>query len=101
MIGYLCVIPSQVATPLKKYSNYTTRSTSQGVAYVFPEPEKVYRMRLNCFAPRRLLESFGEEALIDIQLLFQTNNQPTVNNPTHTPNVTMTTFLSPLNFAAI
>jgi hypothetical protein len=40
-------------------------------------------------------------ALTDIQFLFQTNNQPTVNNPTNNPNVTMTTFLSPLNFAAI
>jgi hypothetical protein len=90
-----------VATPLKKSSKYTTRSTSQGVVYSFPEPEKVYRRRLNRLAPRRLLESLGEEALTDIQFLFQTNNQPTVNNPTNNPNVTMTTFLSPLNFAAI
>jgi hypothetical protein len=95
------VIPFQVATPLKKSSKYTTRSTSQGVVYSFPEPEKVYRRRLNRLAPRRLLESLGEEALTDIQFLFQTNNQPTVNNPTNNPNATMSTFLSPLNFAAI
>jgi hypothetical protein len=95
------VIPFQVATPLKKSSKYTTRSTSQGVVYSFPEPEKVYRRRLNRLAPRRLLESLGEEALTDIQFLFQTNNQPTVNNPTNTPNVTMSIFLRPLNFAAI
>jgi hypothetical protein len=71
------------------------------VIYSFPEPEKVYRRRLNHLAPRRLLESLGEEALTDIQYLFQTNNQQTVNNPTNTPNATMSIFLSPLNFAAI
>jgi hypothetical protein len=90
-----------VATPFEKSSRYTTRSTSQGVVYSFPNPEKVYRRRLNLLAPRRLLKSLGEEALTDIQFLFQTNNQPTVNNPTSNPNVTMTTFLSSLNLAAI
>jgi hypothetical protein len=90
-----------VATPLKKFVKYTTRSTSQGVIYSFSEPEKVYRRRLNRLAPRRLLESLGEEALIDIQYLFQTNNQPTVNKPTNNPNATMSIFLSPLNFVAI
>jgi hypothetical protein len=90
-----------VATPLKKSVKYTTRSTSQGVIYSFPEPEKVYRRRLNRLAPRRLLESLGEEALTDIQYLFQNNNQPTVNNPTNNPNLTMSIFLRPLNFVAI
>jgi hypothetical protein len=90
-----------VATPLKKSSRYTTRSTSQGVVYSFPEPEKFYRRRLNCLSPRRLLESIREEALNDIQFLFETNNQPTVNNPTNNPNVTMTSCLSSLNLAAI
>jgi hypothetical protein len=34
--------------------------------------------------------------------LFQTNNnQSTVNTPTNTPNVIMSAFLRPLNFAAI
>jgi hypothetical protein len=33
--------------------------------------------------------------------LFQNNNQPTVNNPTTNPNLTMSIFLRPLNFAAI
>jgi hypothetical protein len=88
-------------TPLKKSSRYTTRSTSQGVVYSFLEPEKVYRRRLNRLAPRRLLESLREEALNDIQFLFQTNNQPTFNNPTNNPNVTMTSCLSPLNLVAI
>jgi hypothetical protein len=86
-----------VATPLNNSIRYTTRSTSHGVVHPFPEPEKVYRRRLRHLVPRRLLESLGEEALSDIQYLFQTNNQPTANNPTNTPNVTMSTFLSPLN----
>jgi hypothetical protein len=71
------------------------------VVYSFPELEKVYRRRLNRLAPRRLLESLREEGLNDIQFLFQTNNQPTVNNPTNNPNVTMTSCLSPLNLATI
>jgi hypothetical protein len=86
---------------LNKSSKYTTRSTSQGVVYSFPDPEKVYRRRINRLAPRILLEIIREEALNDIQFLFQTNNQPTVNNPTTNPNVTMTTILSPLSFATI
>jgi hypothetical protein len=90
-----------VATPLNKFVKYTTRSTSQGVIYSFPEPEKVYRRRLNHLAPRRLLESLGEEALTDIQYLFQTNNQSIVNTPTNNPNVVMSAFLRPLNFATI
>jgi hypothetical protein len=93
------VILSMVKRAHPLYSN--TRSIAQGVIYSFPKPEKVYRRRLNCLAPRRLLESLGEEALTDIQFLFQTNNQQTVNNPTSTPNATMSVFLGPLNFAAI
>ena len=88
------MIPFQVATPLNKSVKYTTRRTSQGVTYSFPEPEKVYRRMLNHLALRRLLESLGEEALTDIQYLFQTNNnQSTVNTPTNTPNTTMSLFL--------
>jgi hypothetical protein len=69
------VILFQVATPLKKSVRYITRSVAQGLIYSFPEPEKVYRRRINRLVPRRLLESLGEEALTDIQFLFQTNNQ--------------------------
>jgi len=65
------------------------------------DPKKVYRRRLNRLAPRRLLESLREEALNNIQFLFQTNNQLTVNNPTNNPNITMTSCLSPLNLVAI
>jgi hypothetical protein len=78
-----------VATPLEKSLKYISRSTSQGVTYSFLEPEKVYRRRLNRLAPRRLLESLGEEALSDIQFLFQTNNQPIVNTTTTNSSVTM------------
>jgi uncharacterized protein YjiS (DUF1127 family) len=96
-----CLLTLQVATPLEKSLKYTTRSTSRGLTYSFPEPEKVYRRRLNRLAPRRLLESLGEEALTDIQFLFQTNNPPTVNTTTTNSNVTMSMFMRPLNFAAI
>jgi hypothetical protein len=98
---FLSLLTLQVATPLEKYLNYTTRSTSQGVTYYFPEPEKVYRRKLNRLAPYRLLDSLGEEALSDIQFLFQHNNQPIVNTTTTNPNVIMSSFLRPLNFAAI
>jgi hypothetical protein len=65
------VIPFQVATPLNKYVRYITRSVVEGLIYSFPEPKKVYRRRINRLAPRRLLESLGEEALTDIQFLFK------------------------------
>jgi hypothetical protein len=61
----------------------------------------VYKDGNNHLAPRRLLESLGEEALTDIQFLFQTNNQQIVNTPTNNPNIVMSAFLRPLNVAAI
>jgi hypothetical protein len=92
-----------VATPLNNsVKRYTTRRTAQGLFCPFPEPEQVYRRRINRLPPRRLqLDHLGDEALTDIQYLFQTNNQPTVNNPTPNPNLNMGSFLTPLNFAAI
>ena len=92
-----------MATPLNKsVKKYTTRRNTQGLIYSFPEPEQVYRRRINRLPPRRLLlDNLGDEALTDIQYLFQNNNQPTVNNPTPNPNLTMSIFLRPLNFAAI
>jgi ribonuclease HI len=92
-----------VATPLNNsVKRYPTRSNSQGLFCPFPEPEQVYRRRINRLPPRRLhLEHLGDEALTDIQYLFPNNNQPTVNNPTPNPNLTMSIFLRPLNFAAI
>jgi hypothetical protein len=90
-----------VAIALNNFVRYTTRSNSSGVIHPFHEPEKVYRRRLRHLVPRRLLESLGEEALTDIQYLFQNNNQQIVNNPTNNPNLTMIIFLRPLNFATI
>jgi hypothetical protein len=83
-----------VATPLNNsVKKYTTRRNTQGLIYSFPEPEQVYRRRINRLPPRRLLlDNLGEEALTDIQYLFQNNNQPTVNNPTPNPNLTMGSF---------
>jgi hypothetical protein len=69
--------------------------------YSFPEPEKVYRRRLNLLAPRRLLESLWEETLTDIQFMFQTNNPPIINTTTTNSNVTMSMFMRPLNFTTI
>jgi ribonuclease HI len=91
-----------VATPLNNsVKRYTTRRTTQGLFCPFPEPEQVFRRRINRLPPRRLqLDHLGEEAITDIQYLFQNNNQPTVNNPLN-PNLTMGSFLRPLNFAAI
>jgi hypothetical protein len=66
-----------VATPFDNSLRYTTRSNPQGLVYSFPEPEKVYRRRINRLAPRRLLESLGEEAISDIHLLFAHNNPTT------------------------
>jgi hypothetical protein len=97
------VIRFQVATPLNNsVKRYPTRSSSQELFCPFPEPEQVYRRRVNRLPPRRLhLEHLGDEALTDIQHLFPNNNQPTVSNPTHNPNLAMGSFLTPLNFAAI
>jgi hypothetical protein len=80
-----------VATPLNHSLRYPTRSNPQGWVDSFPEPERVYRRRINKLAPRRLLESLGEEAISDIHLLFAHNN----------PTTTMGDPLSPCNFANI
>jgi len=66
------------------------------LVYSFLEPEKVYRRRINKFAPRRLLESLGEEEIFDIHILFAHNNPTTTNF-----NSTMGYLLRPCNFANI
>jgi hypothetical protein len=71
------------------------------LVYSLPEPERVYRRRLNRLAPRRLLESLGEEAISDIHHLFSDNNPTTVNTTTTNPNSIMGDLLRPLNFTAI
>jgi hypothetical protein len=72
-----------VATPLNNSLRYSTRRNLQGLVYSLPEPERVYRRRINKLAPRRLLESLGEEAISDIHHMFSLNN-PTTTNPTST-----------------
>jgi hypothetical protein len=93
---YSTLLSLQVATPFDNSLRYTTRSNSQGLVYSFPEHEKVYRRRLNRLAPRRLLESLGEEAISDIHLMFAHNN-PTTTIPTST----MGDRLRPCNFINI
>jgi hypothetical protein len=90
-----------VVTPSEIFLRYTTRITSQGLVYSFPEPKKVYRRRLNRLAPRRLLENLGEEAVSDIQFLFEQNNPPIVNTTTTNPNLIMSNLLRPLKFTSI
>ena len=65
------MIHFQVATPLNNsVKRYTTRRTAQGLIYSFPEPEQVYRRRINRLPPRRLLlDNLGDEALTDIPIL--------------------------------
>jgi hypothetical protein len=75
-----------VATPLNNSVRYPTRSNPQGLVDALPEPERVYRRRVNRLVPRRLLDSLGEEAISDIHHLFSTNNQPIVNTTTTNPN---------------
>jgi hypothetical protein len=59
------VIRFQVATPLNNsVKRYPTRRTALGLVCPFPEPEQVYRRRVNRLPPRRLhLEHLGDEAL--------------------------------------
>jgi hypothetical protein len=80
-----------VVTPLNHSLRYPTRRNLQGLVDSLLEPERVYRRRINRLAPRRFLESLGEEAIYDIHLLFVHNNPtPTMGDP-----------LSPCNFAII
>jgi hypothetical protein len=90
-----------VVNPFDNSLKYTTRSNTEGLVYSFPEPGKVYRRRNNRLAPRRLLESLGEEAISDIHLLSTHNNPTTVNPTTTNSNTTMGDPFSPCNFINI
>jgi hypothetical protein len=85
-----------VATPLNHSLRHPTKSNPQEWVNYFPEPKRVYRRRINRLAPRRLLESLGEEAISDIHLLFTLNN-PTTPNPTTIMGDPLTP-LNPCNF---
>jgi hypothetical protein len=80
-----------VATPFDNSLRYPTRSNLQGLVDSLPEPERVYRRRINRLAPRRFLESLGEEAIFDIHFLFVSNN----------PTTTMGDQCNPCNFTNI
>ena len=64
-----------------------------------PEPEKVYRRRLNKLASRRILEELGSESVSDIHLLFQENSENFENNNCFLS--TMGEFFTQLNFTQI
>ena len=53
---------------------YSTRRNSEGLLSFIPEPEKVYRRRLNKLASCRILENLGSQSLSDIHSLFLENN---------------------------
>ena len=64
-----------------------------------PEPEKVYRRRLNKLASRRILVELGSESVSDIHLLSQENLE-NFQNSNCFPN-TMGEFFTQLNFTQI
>ena len=62
-------------TPLSaNTSRYSTRRNYEGLLNFIPEPEQVYRRRLNKLASRRILENLGSESVLDIRSLFEENN---------------------------
>jgi hypothetical protein len=83
-------------TSLNHSLKYPTRRNPQGLVDSLPEPERVYRRRINRLAPHRLLESLGEEAISDIHLLFLHNNRTKTN-----PTTAMGDPLRPCNFTNI
>jgi hypothetical protein len=80
-----------VETPFDNSLRYPTRRNPQGLVDSLHEPERVYRRRINRLAPRRLLESLGEEAISYIHFLFVSNN----------PTTTMGDEYNPCNFTNI
>ena len=64
-----------MATPLSIITpRYSTRRNSVGLLNFIPEPEQVYRRRLNRLASRRIFENLGFESISDIHSLFVENN---------------------------
>jgi hypothetical protein len=79
-----------VEIPFTHSLRYPTRRNPQGFVDSLPEPERVYRRRINRLAPLRVLESLGE-AIFDRQLLFVPNN----------PTSPMDDLYKPCNFTNI
>jgi hypothetical protein len=64
-----------LATPLHNNSTrYSTRRNSEGLVNFIPEPEKVYRRRLNRLTSRRILDNLGSVSISNIQFLFIDNS---------------------------
>jgi hypothetical protein len=57
-------------------TKYSTRRNSHGLLSFVPEPEQIYRRRLNKLSSRRILSQQGFESISDLHLLF--DNQPIV-----------------------
>ena len=72
-------------------TKYSTRRNSHGLLSFVPEPEQVYRRRLNTLSSRIILNQQGFESISDLHLLF--DNQPIFEE--------MDDLFSPFNFTAI
>ena len=68
-----------MATPLNpNFARVSTRRTSSGLVSPSPDPERVFRERLNRLSRSRALASLGQEAISDIHLLFQEQVEPSI-----------------------
>jgi len=75
-----------VATPLNpNFARVSTRRNSSGLVSPSPEPERVFRERLNRLSHNRALASLGQEAISDIHLLFQGQVEPNIMNDLFAP----------------
>jgi hypothetical protein len=75
-----------VATPLNpNFARVSTRRNSSGLVSPSPDPERVFRERLNRLSRSRALASLGQEAISDIHLLFQEQVEPSIMNDLFAP----------------
>ena len=87
-------------TPLSvNTSRYSDRRNSEGLLNFIPEPEKVYRRRLNKLASCRILEELGSESVSDIHVLFRENFENSKNNNCFL--TTMNEYFTQLDFSQI
>ena len=87
-------------TPLSiNTSRYSTRRNYEGLFNFIPEPEKVYRRRLNKLASCRILEELGSEFVLDIHVFFQENFENSENNNCFL--TTMNEYFTQLDFSQI
>ena len=72
-------------------TKYSTRRNSQGLLSFVPQPEQVYRGRLNKLASCRILSQQGFQSISNLHLLF--DNQPIFQE--------MDDLFAPFDFSAI